>query len=99
MKSTKPLLTTFLLLLAAATAWSQQALRPTETGGPLMFEQAVFDVQSYDISVAADPKTRSITGATVMTARTVIPTNVIVLDLDTPYEIASVTESAHQVKF
>ena len=65
-------------------AFAQQPVRPTDTGGPLRFEQAVFDVQSYDVTVKADPATKSISGTTVMAARIVIPTNVIQLDLDTP---------------
>ncbi len=91
-----------LVLVLAATAYStfaQQKVHPTDTGGPLMFEQAVFDVQNYDITVSADPKTKSITGTTVMTAKTVIPTNAIVLDLDTPYTISSLTEGGRAVKF
>jgi aminopeptidase N len=71
-------------------AQRELGVRPTETGGPLMFEQAAFDVQSYDITLNVDPKAKSISGTTVMTARTVIPTNVIVLDLDTPYQITGV---------
>ena len=64
-----------------------------------MFEQAVFDVQSYDVTVSVDPKTKSITGTTLMTAKTVIPTNVIVLDLDIPYTISQLTEGGHEVKY
>ena len=81
-----------IIVLAAFNSFAQRELgvRPTETGGPLMAEQAAFDVQSYDIKLNVDPKTKSITGTTVMTARIVNPTNVIVLDLDTPYKIDSV---------
>ena len=64
-----------------------------------MFEQAVFDVQDYDVTVRADPATKSITGTTVMTARTVIPTNVIVLDLDTPYTISKLTDGTNDLKY
>ncbi len=89
------------LLVFGVSTFAQRELgvRPTETGGPLMFEQAVFDVQNYDISLSADPKTKSISGTTVMTARTVIPTNVIVLDLDTPYTIGKLTEGGRDIKF
>ena len=89
------------IFLFALTSFAQRELgvRPTETGGPLAFEQAVYDVQNYDITLNADPKTKSITGTTVMTARTVIPTNVIVLDLDTPYTISKLTEGGKDVKF
>jgi aminopeptidase N len=99
MKIPKTVSSILFVIACAGVAWSQQTIRPTETGGPLMFEQAVFDVQNYDISITADPKTRSITGVTVMTAKTVIPTNVIVLDLDTPYTIASVSENDRKLKY
>jgi aminopeptidase N len=85
-----------LVLIFAAAAFAQTDLgtHNSETGGPLVFEQAVYDVQNYDVSVSADPKTKSISGTTVMTARTVIPTNVILLDLDTPYTVSKVTDGA-----
>ena len=88
-----------LISISAISAQRELGARPTETGGPLMFEQAVFDVQDYDISIAADPKTKSITGTTVMTARTVIPTNVIVLDLDTAFTISKLTDGARDLKY
>jgi len=84
------ILLSFLLISFPVFAQRELGVRPTETGGPLMFEQAAFDVQSYDITLNVDPKAKSITGTTVMTARIVIPTNVIVLDLDTPYKIDNV---------
>ncbi|HTK38241.1 MAG TPA: hypothetical protein VL325_07100, partial [Pyrinomonadaceae bacterium] len=89
------------LLLFALPVFAQRDLgsRPTATGGQLMFEQAVYDVQSYDVSLNVDPKTKSISGTTVMTAKAVIPTNVIVLDLDTPYTITKVTDGAHDLKY
>ncbi len=90
-----------IILLLVFSTFAQRDLgsRPTDTGGPLMFEQAVFDVQSYDITLNVDPKTRSITGTTVMTAKTVIPTNVIVLDLDTPYTISKLTDGTSGLKY
>ena len=89
------------LLLFISMSYGQRALgnRPTDTGGPLMFEQAVFDVQDYDITLEVDPKAKSISGTTVMIAKTVIPTNVIVLDLDLPYTISKLTESGRDVKY
>ena len=95
----KRLLAPLALLIATVSSPAQSRAHPTDTGGPLMFEQAVFDVQNYDVTVSADPKTRSITGTTVMTAKTVIPTNVIVLDLDTPYTISSLTESGRNARY
>lgn len=89
------LLTVLLLtsLTAAARAQRELGVRPTESGGPLKFEQAVFDVQSYDITLRVDPKAKAISGATVMRARIVIPTNVILLDLDTPFTVSTVKDS------
>jgi aminopeptidase N len=80
-------------------AQREHPARPTETGGPLKFEQAAFDVLNYDITLNVDPKTKSITGTTVMTAKIVIPTNAIVLDLDTPYTISKLTEGGRDAKF
>lgn len=89
------------VLVFAVAVFSQRQLgvRPTDTGGPLMFEQAVFDVQDYDVAIRADPATQSISGTTIMTARIVIPTNVIVLDLDEPLVIASVTEGGKDFRY
>jgi aminopeptidase N len=91
-----------ILIVFTSAVFAQRDLgsRPTETGGVLMFEQAVFDVQNYDITLNVDPKTKSISGTTVMTAKTVIPTNVIVLDLDLPYTISKLTDGAgHDLKY
>ena len=78
------------IFVLSSYAQRELGVRPTDTGGPLIPEQAAFDVQSYDIKLNVDPKTKSITGTTVMIARAVKPTNVIVLDLDTPYKIDSI---------
>ena len=78
------------LFVAAVSAQRQVGARPTETGGPLLPEQAAFDVQAYDVSIKADPNTKTITGTTVMTARVVKPTDVIILHLDTPYNVERV---------
>ena len=88
-----------LFLVFSSLAQRELGVRPTDTGGPLMFEQAAFDVQNYDITLNVDPKAKSISGTTVMTARTVIPTNVIVLDLDTPYTISKLTDGANDLKY
>lgn len=82
----------FLSSFVTAFAQRELGVRPTETGGPLMFEQAVYDVSSYDVSVTAMPATKTVSGLTVMTAKVVIPTNVIVVDLDTPYTIEDISD-------
>src|SRR6476619_754784 len=90
----KRILTIVIVLIASAFAFGQRQLgsRPTPTGGPLKFEQAVYDVQSYDVTLKVDVASKSIIGTTVMTARTTIPTDVILLDLDTPFTISKVTD-------
>lgn len=89
------------IFLSAISSLAQRELgvRPTETGGQLMFEQAVFDVQSYEVNLNVTPSTKSISGVTTMVARTVIPTNVIVLDLDTPYKIDNVSNGTGELKY
>jgi len=92
---------TFLAILFCVIAISAQrelGVRPTETGGPLMFEQAAFDVQSYDVALKVDPKAKTIAGTTVMIAKVVIPTNVIVLDLDTPFTVERIFSDARDTQ-
>lgn len=95
----------FIAMLAAMAAvlpaYSQRELgvRPTDTGGLLRFEQAVFDVQSYEVNLTVAPATKSISGQTNMIARTVIPTNVIVLDLDTPFTVEQVSDGRQALKY
>ncbi|MBX3291668.1 MAG: M1 family metallopeptidase [Acidobacteria bacterium] len=89
------------IFLFAAAAHGQRDLgvRPTETGGPLSYEQAAYDVYYYEIDVNVDPKERSIIGDLLMTGRIVHPTNVIVVDLDTPFQIESIENWMTPVKW
>ncbi len=97
----KKLLFVALTLVFSANLFAQRPLgvRPTETGGPLMFEQAAYDVQTYNVAVKVDPAAKSISGTTVMTANIVIPTDVIVLDLDTPYTISKITDGKTDLRY
>ena len=88
-----------LLCTFQAVAQREHGVRPTETGGPLMFEQAVFNVQSYDIELKADPRNKSLSGTTTMVARIVIPTNVIVLDLDLPFTVRKLSDGSRDLKY
>lgn len=92
MKRACTLIVIILLAAAYGSAQREQPSIPSDTGGPLMFEQAVFDVNEYNISVEVDPKARSISGRTVMSATVVIPTNVIVLDLDPVFSITKIDD-------
>ncbi|HYE66667.1 MAG TPA: hypothetical protein VD966_13850, partial [Pyrinomonadaceae bacterium] len=88
------ILLTCLLLLAGATrpAYSQRELgvRPTDSGGPLMPEQAAYDVTFYDLALRINPTEQSIAGVLTAHARIVHPTEWFVLDLDTPLVVDSV---------
>jgi len=98
----KSILTLLLLAFIFALpsfAQRQLGVKPSETGGPLRFEQAVFDVQSYDVSINVDIPGKSISGTTIMSAKTVIPTNVLQLDLEGVYTISKLTEGGKEVKF
>jgi aminopeptidase N len=83
-----------LLVLSNEAALAQRALgvRPTESGGPLMPEQAAYDVKSYDLELRVNPAEQSIAGALTMQAVIVHPTAWIVLDLDTPLKVEVVYE-------
>ena len=52
------LLFSMLLLVLPALAQRELGVRPTDTGGPLAFEQAAYDVQSYEVTLNVDPKTK-----------------------------------------
>jgi aminopeptidase N len=81
-----------LLLLTAVGVNAQRELgaRPTDSGGPLMPEQAAYDVTSYDLSLKVNPADKSINGTLTVAARIVHPTEWFVLDLDEPLKVESV---------
>lgn len=76
-----------LLLTSSVLAQRELGVRPTETGGPLRPEQAAFDVLAYDVALRVDPKTKFLSGTTVMTAKMTTTTDKILLDLDAPYTV------------
>jgi len=90
------------LLLAAGTAAAQQppaappaapAVQPIEvSGGPLLPEQAAYDVTFYDLSVRVGPADSSIAGSLAVYARVVIPMGRLVLDLDTVFAVTGVSD-------
>lgn len=63
----------------------------TSSGGPLMPEQAAYDVKSYDLDLHVNPADRSIKGTLTTHALVVHPLSWFVLDLDTPLTVDSVT--------
>ncbi|MGD9588594.1 MAG: M1 family metallopeptidase [Pyrinomonadaceae bacterium] len=95
MKRTFLITFSIFLLFSAAFGQRELGVRPTETGGPLLPEQAAFDVQSYDVALKVDPKSKTISGTTVMIAKVVNATDTILLHLDTPYKVDRIyTQSA-----
>lgn len=86
----KIFLVVLLISISIASGQRELGVRPTETGGPLMAEQAVYDVKHYGIRIKVDPAKKSISGESTMVGVIVHPTNVVVLDLDTPYTVSCV---------
>lgn len=101
----KIFLLSVLLLSLSAVSFAQRELgvRPTDSGGPLMPEQAAYDVKHYDLSVRLDIPNQSISGSLAVKALIVKPLSKFVLDLDYPYAVSSVSmlsgRTAKDLKF
>ncbi len=65
--------------------------RRNVSGGPLLAEQACFDVLHYELTLAVDPDQRSIDGTLVMRARATSDCARIALDLDEALAVREVT--------
>ncbi len=63
-----------------------------DSGGPLMPEQAAYDVTYYDLTLQIFPNQRAIDGKLQMDAKIVQPVDHIVMDLDTTFEISAISE-------
>lgn len=90
----RSLLLSFLLLLGCAftsiQAQRELGVRPIGSGGPLMPEQAAYDVKSYDLDMHVRPADQSIIAVLTVRALIVHPINQFVLDLDTALTVATV---------
>jgi hypothetical protein len=86
------LMATVLLLLGAARLGGQHP-EIYDSGGPLLAEQAAYDVTFYELSLRVDPAERSIAGAVTTVAEVVAPMRHLVLDLDTLLTVAAVHEA------
>jgi aminopeptidase N len=87
---------TFVSLLLAGGGFAVYAqgnpdMSRTSSGGPLMPEQAAYDVKSYDLDLRIDPNEQSIKGVLTTHAFVVHPISWFVLDLDTHLTVDSVT--------
>lgn len=65
-------------------------VRPTESGGPLMPEQAAYDVTFYDLQLKVNPGDSSIAGSLTTHAKIVHPVEWFVLDLDTTLKVSGI---------
>lgn len=63
-----------------------------DSGGPLMPEQAAYNVTFYDLDLQIFPDERLISGKVLVQATVVHPTNVLVLDLDTTFNVLRAME-------
>ncbi|MBX7152461.1 M1 family metallopeptidase [bacterium] len=83
---------TIFFSFTSINAQRKLGIKPTDSGGKLMAEQACYDVRFYDLSLKVEPAEQSIAG--VLTARAVIvqPTEWFVMDLDTLLSIQKITE-------
>ncbi|MQA91616.1 MAG: M1 family peptidase [Gemmatimonas sp.] len=89
-RALRPFLILF-LILAASEATSQE-IDIYDSGGPILPEQADFDVTFYEITLEVEPEEQRLDGWATTVARLVEPSRTIVLDLDTLFNISRVTE-------
>ncbi|MEP6923044.1 MAG: M1 family metallopeptidase [Pyrinomonadaceae bacterium] len=78
------------MLATSIVAQRDLGVRPTDSGGVLMPEQAAYDVKSYDLDVRPNIQEQSIKGVLTVKALIVKPIEKFVLDLDMPFTIESV---------
>ena len=90
-----PLLLAILFLTCGVPGQAQDH-GPLDSGGPLLPEQAAYDVVYYDLALRVDPAQRSIDGVLTVSVDVVAPLDVLVLDLDTVYTITEVARLSPQ---
>lgn len=73
--------------------------RRNDSGGPLLAEQAAYDVRYYELSVAVDPEQRSVEGRLVVRADVLEPLERFVLDLDSRLAVRRVSEQGRDRTF
>lgn len=84
-----------LSLALAAPAIAQPTSDPLTSGGPLLTEQAAYDVLAYDLRLDIRPEERAIAGSNTVHARITLPTSRLVLDLDTTFAVSGVMEEVN----
>ena len=76
-----------LIALTSPPAWGQAD--PYDSGGPLMPEQAAYDVSYYDLDLEVVPADSTISGRLTVHARVGSPLEFLVLDLVPELEVRS----------
>ncbi len=84
-------MTLFLVLFAAMILALLRAQDTYDSGGPLMPEQAIYDVVFYDLRLRIDPLHKSISGSNAVTVRALAPMDTLVLDFDALFVIDSIS--------
>ncbi|MEQ8764670.1 MAG: M1 family metallopeptidase [Planctomycetota bacterium] len=91
-----------LCLIASGAASGQDEVDPraaTLSGGPLIPEQAAYDVLSYELSVTVDPERQWLDGELTVEARVLSPMDWLVLDLDPRMKVSKITFGEDEAKW
>lgn len=91
MRSDRSISVIYTILCFAILCFAQTDIY--DSGGPLMPEQAAYDVTYYDLHLSVFPKDSSIQGYVTINAHIVQPIDYFVVDLDTLLKINKVTET------
>lgn len=84
------LLCPIILILFFITGYTQTDIY--DSSGPILPEQAAYDVHFYDLELSIDPDKKHIAGKLSLEAEVVSPIDWLVLNLDTLLKIESITE-------
>lgn len=87
------------LPLLLATFFLQAQVRPLDSGGPLMPEQAAYDVTFYGMELEIFPRKQSIEGLIEVRAQVVQPMKYLVLDLHPDLKVDRVMERKEELGF
>ncbi|MCS6874229.1 MAG: M1 family metallopeptidase [Pyrinomonadaceae bacterium] len=90
-----------LLFFLNISSFSQREFkdRPDESGGVLIYEQAAYDVTSYDISVEVFPSDKKISASVLIRAKIVQPVDRFVVDLKENFDVRQVLERNRELQF
>jgi aminopeptidase N len=61
-----------------------------QSGGPISYEQAAYDVKYYDLALNINPSAKTINGSLLCTVEIINTLSRLVLDLDNPFTVDSV---------